>query len=146
VPDPEPGDFEREVESVVRAALAPFGEGAAEVEFEWSAGFGGWFIEVTPRREGAASVSVGCDWNHEVLLSFGHTRLELWNTKRGPTPVEALSQYLPAIFSGDFEEAGFGDDRFARVNLPNGKTARVGALHPPLPWALRRRHRYAPYS
>jgi hypothetical protein len=90
----------------------------------------------------AANVSVGCDGNHELLLSFGHTRLELWNTKRGRTPIEMLRLYLPAIFSGDFEEAG----RFARVNLPNGKTASVGRMHLPLPWVRRRRHRYESYS
>jgi hypothetical protein len=144
--DAELPAFEQEVLSVVHAALSPHGgEAAAEVEVVWSAGMGGWFIEVTPRNVNAASVSVGCD-GKELLLAFAHTRLELWDYKRGPSAIEQLSEFLPAIFSGAFEEAGFGSDRFARVNLPNGKTASVGAMHPPFPWALRRRKRYASYS
>lgn len=139
-------DFEREVLAVVHAALAPHGEGAAEVDLVWSDGFGGWFIEVTPNRVGAASVSVGCDWGDELLFTFGHTRFELWNSKRGPTPIEVLRQYLPAIFGGDFEEAGTGDDRFVRIHLADGRTVSGGAMHLPFPWALRRRKRYAAYS
>ena len=50
--DADVPDFEQEVVSAVHAALAPHGEGAAEVDLVWSAGFGGWFIEVTPKRIG----------------------------------------------------------------------------------------------
>ncbi len=104
-----------------------------------------WFIEVVPRREGAASVSVGSDGD-ELLLQFGRTRVELWNYKQGPTPIDQLRQFLPAIFGGQLEEAGFGDDRFARVELRDGRTASVGSAHLPIPWGWRRRHRYQSYS
>jgi hypothetical protein len=144
--DAELPDYEREVLSTVHTALAPHGEDAAEVDVVWSAGFGGWVIEITPNRVGAANVSIGCDWNDELLLQFGHTRLELWNDKRGPTPIEQLRQFLPAIFAGDFEEAGSGSDRSARVNLPDGKTASVGRMHLSFSGARQQRHRYASYS
>jgi hypothetical protein len=105
--------FEQEVLSVVQASLAAHGEDAAEVTYEWAERARMWFITITPRRDNGASVSVWSEGD-ELLLTFGQTRLELWNSKRGPAPMAQLSEYLHAIFAGDFEEAGSGDDRFTR--------------------------------
>lgn len=137
--------FEREVLSVVLEKLAPHGPDAAEVTSEWSDRAGMWFIEVAPRRTSGAPVSIGSDGD-ELLLQFGRTRVELWNYKNGPSPIDQLHEYLASIFGGHVEEAGSGDDRFARLELPNGKTASVGSAHLPLPWTWRRRHRYEGYS
>lgn len=142
---PDPTPFETEVHAMVRRLVADVGGDAADITFEWGDRAHMWFVEVAPHRTGAAAVSIAC-MGDELTLSFAHTRVELWNYKRGPTPLEQLEQYLTGILRGEFEEGGSGSDRFARVSLPDGRTARVGSVHLPVPWALRRRKRFQPYA
>jgi hypothetical protein len=127
----------------VVGCLESHGADAAEIEKVWSDNAQMWFVEVRPHRTGAASVSVIVDGD-ELLLSFGKSRTEIW---RGDIPpVERLRMFLDAIFAGDFEEAGLGNDRFVRGRLPSGRTFRCGSMHLPIPWVLRRKTRYLPYS
>ncbi len=103
------------------------------------------FVEVRPRREGAAPVTVGI-MGDELWVRAGRTRFEIWRSKRRPNPATVLEAILDAVLAGHIEEVGTGDDRFARVSLPDGTVARFGAAHLPLPWSWRRPHRYAPYG
>ena len=135
------GELEADVLATVRRCLEPYGPGAADVSTIWSDPAGMWFIEVTPRRSDAASVSIGVDGD-ELLLTFARTRVELWSGT--PTPIEQLGQFLGSIFAGDFEEAGSGDG-FAKGRFPSGKLFRCGSMHLPLPWAWRRKTRYSSY-
>lgn len=142
VPPSEMGAVEHDVLSTVRAQLAPYGPDAAEVGVVWSDGAGMWFVEITPTNTTAAPVSIGIDGD-ELLLNFGKTRLEMW--QGDPTPVERLKRYLRAIFAGEFEEAGWGSDRFAKLRLDGDETFACGSVHFPVPWAWRRKTRYDSY-
>lgn len=136
--------FDRAVLAVVDDALSEHGGDAATVTCSWLEDARMWWIDISPRFEDAASVTIAV-LDDELVLGFGRTRVELWASGRGPTPLAELSRYLAAIFGARFEEAGRGDDRFCRIEL-GGRRAVVGVVHLPLPWRMRRRQRYSPYS
>jgi hypothetical protein len=142
---PQLRPFERDVLAAVHDALCVHGENAAVVTCEWFDGAKLWQVHVVPKRRGAAAVWISF-LGDELVLGFGWTRVELWRSRRGPTPVAQLRQFLAAIFAGRFVEAGRGDDRFARVELAPDERISVGAAHLPIPWTMRRRHYYDAYS
>jgi hypothetical protein len=146
-PTPEPAlsDFGVRTLAAVRGCVACYGDDAATVEVEWSEPTGMHFVDVRPRSSGAASVTVGI-MGDELWVRAGKTRFEIWRSERRPEPITVLEATLDAVFAGCLEEAGSGDDRFARISLSDGTVARFGAAHLPLPWSWRRRSRYAPYG
>ena len=96
------------------------------------------------RDPAAASVYVTLTGGDEVVVGIGQTHAYIWDDD--PTALaEYLRVLLDAVFAGDFEEAGLGD-AFARVHLRDGTTVRLGNMHLPLPWRVRRTRRYAPLS
>ena len=146
-PTPEPmlSDFGDRTLAVVRECVAKYGDDVATVDVEWSDPAGMHFVEVRPRSDRAAPVTVGI-MGDELWMKAGKTRFEIWRSERRRDPLSVLEETLDAVFAGRLEEAGTGDDRFARILLPNGTVSRFGAAHLPLPWSWRRRHRYAPYG
>lgn len=129
----------------VAAALAQYPSDAAAVtEGRNDADASVWGIEVLPARAGAAAAYITFAGGDEVVVGFGKTHAYLWDDDPSRLADE-VRLLLTAVFRGDFEEVGDGDG-FARVYLPNGEVMRLGAMHLPLPWRIRRRRQYQPLS
>ena len=103
-----------------------------------------WGMEVEPSDPAAASVYVAFTGGDEVVVGFGETHAYIWDDDPAAL-AEYVGAILDAVFAGDFEEAGQGD-AFARVHLHDGTTVRIGNMHLPLPWRVRRTRHYAPLS
>lgn len=135
------GEYEDALRRAVLTALADYPVDAASVTEERSTV---WGMEVQPNNRSAASAYVTFTGGDEVVVGFGQTHAYIWDDEPA-----GLGDYtgaiLAAVFAGDFEEAGVGE-AFARVRLRDGTTVRVGKMHLPLPWRLRRRRRYAPLA
>lgn len=137
--------YEDALRRAVTSALAKYPAKAASVTERRNDGDEAvWGMEVRPAEPAAASVYVTFAGGDEVVVGFGQTHAYIWDDD----PV-ALGVYvgsiLASVFEGDFEEGGFGD-AFAKVYLADGTTVRLGRMHLPLPWRLRRKRRYAPMS
>lgn len=137
--------YEAALRTAVLAALADHPAGAAAVtEGRNERDSTVWGLQVEPANPAAASVYVTFAGGDEVTVGFGQTHAYVWDNDPA-----ALAGYvgsiLAAVFAGDVEEAGFGD-AFARVHLRDGTTIRLGNMHLPLPWRVRRKRRYAPLS
>ena len=142
---PEAGAYEVALRTAVLAALAQHPADAASVtEGRNERDSAVWGMEVEPTNPAAASVYVSFAGGDEVTVGFGRTHAYIWDDD--PAALAAyIGNILTAVFAGDFEEAGLGD-AFARVHVRDGTTARLGNMHLPLPWRLRRQRRYAPLS
>ncbi len=144
-PVPDAAAYEDALRRSVHAALATYPPRAATVtEGRNERDSTVWGMEVEPANPSAASVYVTFAGGDEVVVGFGKTHAYFWNDDP-PALAEYVGSVLAAVFAGNFEEAGLGNV-FARVRLHDGTTARVGAMHLPLPWRLRRKRRYAPFA
>ena len=105
-----------------------------------------WTIDLTPKRTGAAAVSIAhLGHADEVTLAFGRTHTYLWDDDAQALGEEILG-ILYGVLAGRFVEAGRLDDSFAKVDDMDGDTVRLGAVHLPIPWRFRRCRTYEPYS
>jgi hypothetical protein len=129
----------------VRALALHGGEEVADVDEGVDPGNGVWGIDVTPKKLGAAPVYVAHPGGDEVTLGFGETHVYLWDDHLTALADE-VERILVGVCAGRFAEAGRLGDSFARVNDEDGETIRLGAMSLPIPWTLRRRRRYEPYS
>jgi hypothetical protein len=137
---PDAAVYEDALRRAVLAALAAHpAEAASVTEGRNERDSTVWGMEIKPSNPDAASVYVAFPGGDEVTLGFGQTHAYIWDDD--PAGLAAyVGGILAAVFAGDFEEAGFGD-AFARVHLADGTTVRVGNMHLPLPWRLRRSRR-----
>lgn len=144
-PVPGAAVYEGALREAVLSALAVHpAEAASVTEGRNTRDSAVWGMEIEPADPAAASVYVTFAGGDEVTVGFGQTHTYVWDDD--PAALAAyVGSILTAVFGGRFEEAGMGD-AFARVHLPDGTTERVGNMHLPLPWRLRRKRRYAPLS
>ena len=144
-PVPDAALYEDALRRAVLAALANHpAEAATVTEGRNERESAMWGMEIETADPAAASVYVTFTGGDEVVVGFGQTHAYIWDDD--PTALaEYLRAVLDAVFAGDFEEAGSGD-AFARVHLHDGTTVRLGNMHLPLPWRVRRTRRYAPLS
>lgn len=142
---PEAEVYEAALRGAVLTALAQHpAEAASVTEGRNKRDSTVWGMEVEPANPDAASVYVTFTGGDEVTVGFGQTHAYIWDDD--PAALAAyIGSILASVFAGDFEEAGFGD-AFARVRLGDGTIVRLGNMHLPLPWRLRRTRRYAPLS
>lgn len=131
--------------TAVHEALDGHPEDAATVNEGVDADAGIWGIEITPAASGAATGHIAYGGGDEVAVRFGETHVYMWNDDPRSLADE-VRDLLAAVFAGQFVEAGKRGDSFARVATPDGTTTHVGAMHLPLPWRMRRRRTYKPYS
>lgn len=132
----------------MREELSGYGDEAATVtcEVEFSAPAGMYFTEVEPTRPGAASLSIAHDGSgggDTLHLTFGHTSFELFPFQE--TDLGYLRDLVQAVLAGRVEESGSVRDGHGRIYTNHG-VVRVGAMHLPLPWRLRKTRRYEPYG
>jgi len=135
-------ELDRALLRLIEEALAEIGDDIASVEHTWGEAAGLWFVEVTPRRPGAAHFTAAVDGD-AVTITAGKTWFEVFPIK-AVDDMAYIRQIASAVFHGDMEEAGLGEC-FARIRLADGRVASVGRVHMPLPWKLRRRRRYLGY-
>ena len=136
-------DYARALRTAVDNALAPHGEGAANLQEAWGESVV-WSVDITPTRPRAAHAYVTHIGGDEIVLGFGRTHVYMWDDDPGELArqVEGL---LTPVFAGRFVEAGPRKDAFARVETADGGLT-VGRISLPLPWRLRRTRCYAAYS
>jgi hypothetical protein len=139
---PEPSRMDLAVHAVVAEALARYGD-VADVEHAWGAPAGMWFTEVTPRREGAAALSLAFDGEDLLSITVGNTWFEWFPFEE--RSLVRLREFVNAVVAGHVEEAGTSGNAFARIATVSG-TMSVGAAHLPMPWRWRPRRHYWPYS
>lgn len=131
--------------AAVEGALAPHGADAATVTVDRDVN-GLWEVDVEPARPGAARLNVvggEADGDDEIVMTFGETHVYIWGT---PAEVaDWVGRYAEAVFAGRFEEAGWGSDKRARIELASGDVRTVGSVGLPVGWH-RTRRRYGSYS
>jgi len=138
-------EYQAALRATVRSALEAHSGSAIVTEGGHCTDASIWGIEVEPQRAGAACVSIVYTGSDEVTVGFGQTHAYLWAAD--PAALAMLvGRMLSAIFAGHVVEAGRKGDSFARITLPDGEVLPVGAAHLPLPWELRRKRGYRPYS
>lgn len=139
---PEPSRMDLAIHAVVAEVLARYGD-VADVEHTWGAPAGMWFTEVTPRREGAAALSLAFDREDLLSITVGNTWFEWFPFEE--SSLGRLREFVNAVLAGHVEEAGTRGNAFARIATVSG-TMSVGAAHLPLPWRWRPRRHYRPYG
>jgi len=126
---------------LVRQALLAY-PGAAEVAMIWGDRAGMWFTQVRPRNSRAASLDIAVDDDRTLNLTVGRTWFEVFGEVQASLPY--LRDLVDAVFAGAVEESGWHDG-FARIKTRDA-LVRVGALHLPVPWRLRKVRRYESYA
>lgn len=123
-------------------AVAESADGAASVTQAWSERAGMWFVEVCPSRADAAPISAAFDGDDLLSITIAGTWFEMFPVSE--EQLARLGRIVRAVLAGRMVEAGRGGRCFARIDTADGPV-RVGAVHAPLPWRLRRRRRFAAY-
>lgn len=137
--------YQAALRQAVEQALAPYGSGAAVIEETVQDAPDMWCLDVRPTAEGAAPVSITyLSGGDEIILSFGHTHMYMWDDDHVELARE-VRDLLDAAFAGNFVEAGTHQDAFSRISTRSGMKG-VGKMHLPWPWRLRRIRTYAPYG
>jgi len=141
-PTEPPSEWDLALFQAIRRVLQRHGPDAANLEHTWSDRARMWFVEATPVNDRAANFSAAFNGRDLVTVTAGKTSFEV--------PVEQLDEmnYIAdmadAVFSGHLEEVERGG--MARLTTPDGHVMRVGYVHLPIPWRLRRRYTYPAYA
>lgn len=142
-PTPHPTEMDDALLDVISRALEHHGKEVARLEHVWHGGAGMWFVEVVPQNDLAAPLSVAFDGHDLVTITVGRTWFEVFPVKQ-VADLDYIGELAAAVFEGNLEETERGG--FGRLSLLDGRVIRIGVLHLPIPWKLRRVRRYAPYG
>ncbi|HEV2887172.1 MAG TPA: hypothetical protein VGX49_09705 [Jatrophihabitans sp.] len=139
---PPPDHWDHALHRLLSDAVAQLAAGSASVTQAWSEQAGMWFVEVRPTRADAAPISAAFDGDDLLSITLADTWFEMF-----PVSDAGLARFgriVAAVLAGRMVQAGRGGCCFARIDTADGPV-RVGAVHAPIPWSLRRHRRFAAY-
>lgn len=102
-----------------------------------------WFTEVKPRNRDAAGINVAAEDETTLNVTVGNIWFEMFGPVERNLP--QLREIIEGVFAGRLEESGTRERAYGRV-LGQSRTFRIGHMHLPLLWSLRRPRRYVPYD
>ena len=139
-PQPPPGLLQ--ILQIVRAALAPYGDGVAEVDVGWRRGWSAWAIEVTPVNPEAAPLAIGLDLYGSLSLGVANSRMDFpW---QDDLP-ERCGPIVENVLAGRVVVIGKRSNAFVRIGA-EADAVLIGAQHMPLPWGAGRVRRFGAYG
>jgi hypothetical protein len=134
--------WDEKLHRLLTDAVAELDDGAASVTQTWHEPARMWFVEVHPTRTDAAPISAAFDGDDLLSITVADTWFEIFPIS--DAELASFGTIVRAVLAGRVVQAGWAGRRFARIDGADG-LVRVGAVHAPLPWRLRRRRRFAAY-